>query len=209
MKGPCGSGPLMSEVSPWKSSMHACDTHMRHERLAGNKLTGIHHGSEEGNVDALGEWASARKKIIMGVVVACLSICVFSGRTAAQERQWKFIKYEDSMFSYYDAEDVSYEDDKHVAGVWLKFLPVPGGSSYVRIHEDLKKMGIEKDYCSLIIRYEIDCPNSGGTQREMVCFDKNRSVIESITLPPGGRAIAIPPDIIEYVAKKVCARQED
>lgn len=171
--------------------------------------TGYHVWDQEGNVGAYGRWAPARNKVIVGVVAVCLAVCVLSGKADAQERKWKFVKYDDSMFSYYDPEDITYNNENHIVGVWLKFLPVPGSTSYDRIQGDLKRMGVEREYRSLLVRYEIDCENSAGVQREMVCFDKNRSVIESMMMVRGAGEIAIPDDIIEHVAKEVCTKQGD
>lgn len=156
-----------------------------------------------------GGWVTAGYKVITTMIVALLAICVSSSSAVGQERKWKFIKYEDSLFSYYDPENIVYRDENRTVEVWLKFLPVPGSDSYARIREDLRRLGIEKEYRSLIIRVEIECTKSEVSQRELVCFDKNRGVIESMQMPPGVSEIEVPLDISEYVTRVVCAKQGD
>ena len=122
---------------------------------------------------------------------------------AEAEEEWKFVKYVDDIFSYYDAQSIAQLPDGHVK-VWMKVMPMPESPSYTKIKDEIKKYGVDEEFRSLHILYEIDCSRNTAAQIEMVCFDKSKAAIKTVEMKSEAGEISIPKDLVDMVGKKVC-----
>lgn len=145
-----------------------------------------------------------KMKIGLKIVILLLAgLALFAFSANAEEGAWKFIKFNDDIFAYYDAQNIAQLPDGHVK-VWMKVMPMPESPSYAKIKEEIRKYGVEEEFRSLHILYEMDCSRNTAAQIEMVCFDKSKGVIKTVQIQSETGEISVPKELVEMVKKEVC-----
>lgn len=137
---------------------------------------------------------------LAAVVVVLFTPCA----SAVDDDGWKYIKYQDGIFCYYDPESVTNLPNRH-RKISIKVLPIRGSGFYSHITNDLKQYGLNRELLFFVMSYEVDCADNRTIPVELVCYDRQRRII-NLNLGADSLASITLPKIIHASARKIVCK---